>query len=504
MSTPTPLPPTARQPESPPRAGQTRATANPPGPVKSDLDASLDGLPGPAAVISSTHDVAACETVLSVRGRDQRSPSPSHAPTASDDNCPIRRALDQLSSAAGAAARGAWRDLVPPADRLEPTAPTRELICQELWGGNQHVHQVVRMPGLEGVVFSRPCGGDAGGGDVHYFTACNAGEICRVCLADVAGHGQAAAQVSAWMHGLLRRNMSRFDPSLVFEALNRRMLETRWGRSRADEDAPADAAEGPTAETDEAPPRNRLPELLFATAVSVSYYAARQALSYCSAGHVPVLIRRAGERQWQRLEPTNPAEDAQHRPVRRGHARGTADGQPALANLPLGVVDRVGYRAMKTPLAPGDRLLLFSDGLIEIPIDATGAWLGLRGLEQLLAGLPEDGPERVTPGGDGVEGFARQLLAGLYAVAFDHTLAHDDVTFIVLEATAPEPHSFPVRFVTRKVRKFGRLLREGRATEDSALPSATLPSSAPPAHSDPDPAATATATAVATDQRRAE
>ena len=60
-------------------------------------------------------------------------------------------------------------------------------------------------------------------------------------------------------------------------------------------------------------------------------------LDYCSAGHPPALLRRE---------------------------RGGIEALD-LPNLPLGALEVVRYRADWTTLAPGDQLLLYTDGLVE-------------------------------------------------------------------------------------------------------------------------------------------
>src|SRR5690606_34806228 len=78
----------------------------------------------------------------------------------------------------------------------------QELACAEVWGGNGAIRRRVVLPGLEGHVLSQPCGGGQGG-DVYYVTACSMGLMTRVCLADVAGHGEAVSAMSRWLHTTL-------------------------------------------------------------------------------------------------------------------------------------------------------------------------------------------------------------------------------------------------------------------------------------------------------------
>ena len=85
-------------------------------------------------------------------------------------------------------------------------APPAAFACGEMKGGNGTIHAQVALPGLRGVLYSRPCAG-ASGGDIHYLSECGSGPLARVCLADVAGHGSAVAAVGAEMHAHLRRSV---------------------------------------------------------------------------------------------------------------------------------------------------------------------------------------------------------------------------------------------------------------------------------------------------------
>ena len=78
-------------------------------------------------------------------------------------------------------------------------APPTGFACGEVRGGNGTIHAQVALPGLRGVLYSRPCAG-ASGGDIHYLSVCGSGLLARVCLADVAWHGSAVAAVGTEMH----------------------------------------------------------------------------------------------------------------------------------------------------------------------------------------------------------------------------------------------------------------------------------------------------------------
>jgi hypothetical protein len=84
----------------------------------------------------------------------------------------------------------------------EGTAGEMVLQCQEVWGGNLRVNRRVRLPGLSAWVYSQPCDYASVGGDVYYLSSCAGGQIVRLLVADVAGHGPAAADTSEALRGL--------------------------------------------------------------------------------------------------------------------------------------------------------------------------------------------------------------------------------------------------------------------------------------------------------------
>ena len=108
------------------------------------------------------------------------------------------------------------------------------------------------MPGLRGVLYSRPCAG-ATGGDIHYLSVCGSGLMARVCLADVAGHGSAVAAIGTEMHAHLRRSVDVIDQRKVLDRLNRRLNERGAG--------------------------------VMTTAVLATYYPPRRRLTVSYAGH---------------------------------------------------------------------------------------------------------------------------------------------------------------------------------------------------------------------------
>jgi sigma-B regulation protein RsbU (phosphoserine phosphatase) len=269
--------------------------------------------------------------------------------------------------------------------------PLHELICTEIWGGNGNIFADLHIPGLRGVIYSNACGGDKGG-DVYYATACSSGLIGRLCLADVAGHGEQVAQVSGWLHDVMRGNMERRDPSRVFSAMNR----------KADEYG-LDA---------------------LTTAVCIHYHALRAELRYCNAGHPPALVYRRSDPVWKPLA-VDPVPAAKY------------------SNLPFGVGadTKFGFNAIS--LGEGARLFAYSDGITETTAPDSRT---LFGEERLIEALTET--TNMAP-----RDAADHLLARLRAFAGADTLTHDDVTFILLEVEPHDPRPFIFHLVRNQFRK---------------------------------------------------
>ena len=272
----------------------------------------------------------------------------------------------------------------------------QELICSEVWGGNGNIATELLVPGMKGVLYSRACGGPKGG-DVYYSSACASGVLARVCLADVAGHGETVSQISAWLHQSMRRTMLRVDPSRVFSALNKQV--SAFGEST------------------------------LATAVCLSFDAMNGKLRYCYAGHPPVLVKRAGETVWRPL--SIPSKQSQE-----------------VRNLPLGVVEQTRFDVAVERLEPGDRLFLYSDGVTETP-DAAGNQFGVEGL---LSFLDERGGTDMTVIAQGL-GECLQTFSGA------QHFKHDDVSFLILEVLPRPSHSKVYYLVTNQLKRLRRRLQ---------------------------------------------
>ncbi len=62
-----------------------------------------------------------------------------------------------------------------------------QLACTEMWSGNNISDELLKLPGLVGLVHSEPVEPATSGGDVYYVSVCDKRVLSRVVLADVAG-----------------------------------------------------------------------------------------------------------------------------------------------------------------------------------------------------------------------------------------------------------------------------------------------------------------------------
>jgi sigma-B regulation protein RsbU (phosphoserine phosphatase) len=196
-----------------------------------------------------------------------------------------------------------------------------------------------------------------------------------MCVADVVGHGEAVASVSREMHALLRRFMNQPDQRRVLADLNRRVQQMGLGA--------------------------------MTTAAAFSYYPTTRRLSFSYAGHPPAWFFCGTHRHWLRLD---------------GPQSRAAPDCPL--DMPLGIDGRTRYSTGSIEIHPGDRLLILTDGVLEVP-DAQGDLFGEARLEQLLQQYESES----------CDGLAGALRAELAAHAGRSELDHDDVTFLAIEFT---------------------------------------------------------------------
>ena len=263
------------------------------------------------------------------------------------------------------------------ADAIGPT-PGTGFACGEVRGGNSVVYCRVDLPGLRGVIYSRPCEGGAGG-DIHYLSRCGSGLMARICLADVAGHGSTVAAIGREIHASLQHSVDVIDERKVLARLNAR-LEARGLRAMT-------------------------------TAVLATYYPPRRRLTVCYAGHPPGWLYRATSGSWAPLKLPVPP------PVRK----------PAFVDMPVGTGFTPTWNRHRFRLATGDRLLLITDGVLETMSPDDQPFEPHR-LERLLSNRAES-----------VDAVADRLLDALHAHASADALVHDDVSFFLAEVIEGPP-----------------------------------------------------------------
>jgi len=141
------------------------------------------------------------------------------------------------------------------------------------------------------------------------------------------------------------------------------------------------------------------------TAAVVAYYSQESKAKISYAGHPPVLYMRAGDKAWSFARP----------PKREGQS----DGFPL--NLPLAIDLDTLYGQLTISMAPGDRLFVYTDGVIDAP-SPEGECFGLVRLKDVL-----DANEQAS---------LSELKSAVLKALNQYTkkkLSHDDVTLIALE-----------------------------------------------------------------------
>ena len=244
---------------------------------------------------------------------------------------------------------------------------THQMRCAEVWGGNARSDFDVCTRGLTASLISHCSEGETGG-DIYYFSLCAYDELTRILLADVRGHGAEAAEIGQWIYEGLEKRMNSLDAAGVLAELNTLVRERGF---------PA-----------------------LTSAVLVSHYQSGKTLYYSYAGHPPALARRRGA-EWTML--TIP------------------DGAAGPANLPLGVMADTRYDQVEIAVEPGDRVVLYTDGVTECPGEGA-EYLDIEGLARWLGEAGE------VP----VENLKREVLRRLRIQAGE-SLPHDDCTLIALE-----------------------------------------------------------------------
>jgi serine phosphatase RsbU (regulator of sigma subunit) len=239
--------------------------------------------------------------------------------------------------------------------------------CSEIWGGIRGDQLEVTTCGIRASLFSRACDGGKGG-DIYYLSVCGSDLLTRIALADVVGHGASVSNTSQWLYDHLESHMNSGDGTQILTLLNRQAVDYGYNA--------------------------------MTTAVLAAFYRSDQNLYFSYAGHHPLLMSHKGTSTWETV---------------------LGEDEKGLSNLPLGVDEETQFVQNSIPLKPGDRLLLYTDGLTEAP-NKTGEEFGESGLRMALehsAGKDIDG--------------VRNIIMDTVLSHTSGSLHHDDVTLMVTE-----------------------------------------------------------------------
>jgi sigma-B regulation protein RsbU (phosphoserine phosphatase) len=250
-----------------------------------------------------------------------------------------------------------------------PTPETMQ--CMDVWGGNQFTNSSIAMPGLDLWVYSKPIGEAKNGGDVYFISSCASGNVTRLMLADVSGHGQAVSPVAVRLHKLMRKHVNRINQTQFVESLNKEFSK-----------------------------ENK--ESGFATAIVSTYFAPAHKLTLHNAGHPYPFICREGTDDWipYMVEET--------------------DGRTE--NIPLGLYDEIHFSPMELQLNEGDKVIIYTDAISESR-DSEGTLLSMAGLNQLLNNLKVTETDQLIP----------TLIEKIQSM-YPGNLESDDTTLLLLQA----------------------------------------------------------------------
>lgn len=187
-----------------------------------------------------------------------------------------------------------------------------------------------------------------------------------ILIADVSGHGVPAALIASMVKGAFRAQIEHIEtPDRVLAGMNRIL----------------------TGQLD----------LKFVTASCTFIDMEARILRYSGAGHPPLLIKQKDSDKCNSLQ---------------------------LNGLVLGHFPNATYSSVERPLAAGDRLLLYTDGIIE-PVNALGEEFGENSLRELLA----------RHGELSASGFADALLEAIggWTSSEQDKSVDDDRTLVVID-----------------------------------------------------------------------
>jgi phosphoserine phosphatase RsbU/P len=188
-----------------------------------------------------------------------------------------------------------------------------------------------------------------------------------VLVADVSGHGVPAALVASMVKIAFAAELERLDdPGLALQGMNR----TLWAKF----------------------------DRAYVTAFLAHFHPSAGRLEYAIAGHPRAIVRRADGRL-ERLDK---------------------------GNLPLTFVPGVPYATTEVTIEAGDRIVFFTDGLLEAANPA-GEFFGDARLAELVAESATHDPER----------FVDHLVDEVHHWIGPAASLQDDITLVVVDVTTP-------------------------------------------------------------------
>jgi serine phosphatase RsbU (regulator of sigma subunit) len=254
------------------------------------------------------------------------------------------------------------------ADQRELAAVERELETARTIQTAILPGEVPRIAGLRIAVRYLPARTVAG--DLYDFQPVDGGRL-GVLIADVAGHGVSAALIASMTTvAFASQKPHASDTARTLAEMNRVLCGHFESR--------------------------------YVTAAYVFFDTAQRSLRYSLAGHPPPLLWRAAGGRIEKL---------------------------AAGSIVLGLLENAVYGSTEVPFQPGDRLLLYTDGLLEAQSPG-GEWFGD---EELIRAIREHAASDA-------EEFCRALLAhlarwcGADGSGASELRFNDDVTIIVVDA----------------------------------------------------------------------
>ena len=141
------------------------------------------------------------------------------------------------------------------------------------------------------------------------------------------------------------------------------------------------------------------------TAAVVAYYSQEREARISYAGHPPLLYKRTGDKAWSYARPSDRKDNRDRFPL----------------NIPLAIELDTIYEQFTISMATGDRLLVYTDGIIDTP-SPEGDSFGLTRLKEVLDANPKASLSELKSA----------VLKTLHDYA-EKELTHDDITLIALE-----------------------------------------------------------------------